>query len=149
MIFLLILTPLVYCAFFFFGDAMFMWGSMSASAPTRHDIAKLLISAYRHGVLYKTGPGQIDDQRGKQQHDAEVEQRRQQIRAALLQQGIGAGLAVRVVGVDAVDIFLGLPAVPGNRKQPQNDVQRPRCHGADIDGGRPASPAASRREARD
>ena len=75
---------------------------MPASAPTGHDIAKLLIATYRHGVLYKAGPSQIDDQRGKQQHDAEVEQRRQQIRAALLQQGIGAGLAIRVVGVDAV-----------------------------------------------
>ena len=77
---------------------------MPASAPTGHDIAKLLIAAYRHGVLYKAGPGQIDDQRGKQQHDAEVEQRRQQICAALLQQGIGAGLAVRVVGVDAATL---------------------------------------------
>ena len=82
MIFLLILTPLVYCAFFFFGDSVFIWGATPASAPTRHDMAKLLIAAYRHGVLYKAGPSQIDDQRGKQQHDAEVEQRRQQICAA-------------------------------------------------------------------
>ena len=79
---------------------------MLASAPAGHDIAKLLIAAYRHGVLYKAGPGQIDDQRGKQQHDAEVEQRRQQIRAALLQQGIGAGIALGVFAVDFINIFL-------------------------------------------
>ncbi len=81
---------------------------MPASAPTRHDIAKLLIAAHRHGVLHKAGAGQIDDQRGEQQHDAEVEQRRQQIGAALLQQGIGAGVALGVVGVDVVNVFLGL-----------------------------------------
>ena len=59
-----------------------------------------LISGHGHGVLNKARPGQIDDQRGEQQYDAKVEQRRPDAGAALLQQGIGAGVALGVFAVD-------------------------------------------------
>jgi hypothetical protein len=65
-----------------------------------------LIPGHGHGVLNKARPGQIDDQRGEQQHDAKVEQRRPDAGAALLQQGIGAGVALGVFAVDFINIFL-------------------------------------------